>query len=102
MNKKFEFLEKNLKIIEDSHKLENVQVKDRQEKEEREWAEKLERERSRTLNKVKLILELYFCSVVGFPISSHLFFKAYLVICIKMFLVAILETAHSGTTKYKL
>ena len=40
----------------DSDKLENVQVKDKQEKEEREWAEKLERERSRTLNKVELIL----------------------------------------------
>ena len=75
-----------MKEIEDSHKLENVQVKDKQEKEEREWAEKLERERSRTLNKVKLILELYFCSVVGFPISSHLFFKAYLVIYISCFL----------------
>ena len=29
-----------------------VQVKDKQEKEEKEWAEKLERERARTLNKV--------------------------------------------------
>ena len=48
----------------DSEKLENVQVKDKQEKEEREWAEKLERERSRTLNKVELILDLNFCLVV--------------------------------------
>ena len=29
-----------------------VQVKDKQEREEREWAEKLEQERARTLNKV--------------------------------------------------
>ena len=29
-----------------------AQVKDKQEKEEKEWAEKLERERARTLNKV--------------------------------------------------
>ena len=29
-----------------------VKVKDKQEKEEKEWAEKLERERARTLNKV--------------------------------------------------
>ena len=50
-------------------------MKDKQEKEEREWAEKLERERSRTLNKVKLILELNFCSAVGSPISSHVFFN---------------------------
>ena len=77
-------------------------MKDKQEKEEREWAEKLERERSRTLNKVKLILELNFCSVVGSPISSHIFFKANLVICVRMFLVAIRKTALSGTTKDKL
>ena len=77
-------------------------MKDKQEKEEREWAEKLERERSRTLNKVEIVLELNFCSVVGSPISSHVFFKANLVICIKIFLVTILETALSGTTKDKL
>ena len=77
-------------------------MKDKQEKEEREWAEKLERERSRTLNKVKLILELDFCSVVGSPISSHIFFKANLLTYIRMFLVAILDTALSGTTKDKL
>ena len=58
----------------DSDKLENVQVKDKQEKEEREWAEKLERERSRTLNKVELILELNFCLVVSLT-SSHVFFN---------------------------
>ena len=66
----------NLKVFKkDSDKLENVQVKDKQEKEEKEWAEKLERERSRTLNKVKLILELNFCPVVESPISSHSVFK---------------------------
>ena len=74
----FDTLDTN-KIIEDLGKLENVQVKDKQEKEEREWAEKLERERSRTLNKVEIVLELNFCSVVGSPISSHVFFKANLV-----------------------
>ena len=43
-------------------------MKDKQEKEEREWAEKLERERSRTLNKVDFIFELnFFFSVVEFP-----------------------------------
>ena len=75
----FDTLDTN-KIIEDLGKLENVKVKDKQEKEEREWAEKLERERSRTLNKVEIVLELNFCSVVGSPISSHVFFKANLVI----------------------
>ena len=30
-----------------------LQVKDKQEKEEKEWADRLERERARTLNKVQ-------------------------------------------------
>ena len=46
-------LEQLEKILGGIGQHEILQVKDKQEKEEKEWAEKLERERARTLNKVQ-------------------------------------------------